>query len=97
VLESGPVDEVTRKGGVLRVRLAAPIDVEALEPLAPFAPRVDGDVLLLELGDRDPAEVNALALPHLVASGARIVEVRLGESLESAYLARRAREEASSS
>ncbi len=92
VIESGPVDEVTRRGGVLRVRLAAPIELGALDELAAYAPRMEGDTLVLELGgERAPHEVNEVALPLLVERGARIVEVRLGESLESAYMARRAR------
>ncbi len=92
VIESGPVDEVTRRGGVLRVRLAAPLELGALDELAAYAPRMEGDTLVLELGgERAPHEVNEIALPLLVERGARIVEVRLGESLESAYMARRAR------
>ncbi len=89
VLESGPVAEVTRRGGVLRVLLEAPIELEGIEALAPFSPRLDGDGLILELGARDAAEVNAVALPALLAHGARVLEVRLGASLESAYMARR--------
>lgn len=92
VLESGPVEQVTRRGGVVRVRLAEPIEVDEIEELAVYSPKVEGDTIVLALSEGgDPAEVNAVALPLLVARGARILEVRLGESLESAYMARRAK------
>jgi ABC-type multidrug transport system ATPase subunit len=90
-VKSGPVEEVTRRGGLVRVRLAAPIDLEALRDLLEErAPRLEGDVLVLELrADEAPAAVNGVILPGLIGRGAQVLEVQLGQSLEAAYMASR--------
>jgi ABC-type multidrug transport system ATPase subunit len=92
-IESGPVEAVTQRAGLVRIRLVEPLALdEALRALlADRSPRVEGDVLVLALHPgEDAATANAQVLPALFAHGARVLEVRLGESLETAYLARRA-------
>jgi len=90
-VKSGGVDEVTRRGGLVRVRLAAPIDLDSVRDLLEERmPRLEGDVLVLELSSGEaPAEVNAMILPALIARGAKVLEVQLGQSLEAAYMASR--------
>jgi ABC-type multidrug transport system ATPase subunit len=89
--KSGPVEEVTRRGGLVRVRLAEPVELEAFAGLLDGrAPRVVGDVLAYAIQpDEDPAEVQSELLPALIERGARVLEVRLGDSLEDAYMATR--------
>ena len=85
----GPVDELTRGGGLLRVRLEAMLELEGIGALAGRDVRWEGSTLVLTLvGDEDPAEVNAEILPALLEAGGRVLEVRLGETLEDAYMAR---------
>ena len=90
-VKSGGVDEVTRRGGLVRVRLAAPIDLDSVRDLLrDRMPRLEDDVLVLELSSGEaPAEVNAMILPALIARGAQVLEVQLGQSLEAAYMASR--------
>ncbi len=92
-IESGPVEHVTRRATLIRVRLASPLapDDALLDELAERAPRVVGDELVLALQPgEDAAAANAALLPLLLERGLPVLEVRCGESLESAYLARRA-------
>src|SRR5690606_881052 len=96
---SGTVEEVTKRGGLLRVRLAAPVALDAAreaarevvrEVLEGRDPRVESDVLVIELREgEDPTAVNAAVLPALIARGVRVLEVQLGQSLENAYMASR--------
>jgi ABC-type multidrug transport system ATPase subunit len=67
----------------LRYVLEAPVEV-SLEPLSAS---LDGNVLVVE-GEpgMTPADVNQRALPALLAAGARVIEVRAGQSLEAAYM-----------
>lgn len=98
-VKSGAVEEVTKRGGLLRVRLAAPVALDAAreaarevvrEVLEGRDPRVEGDVLVIELREgEDPAAVNAAILPALIAREVRVLEVQLGQSLEDAYMASR--------
>jgi ABC-2 type transport system ATP-binding protein len=88
-VKSGVLEEVTKRGGLVRVRLAAPIDIEE-GLLAGRAVTVEGDVLSIELSPGESAaDVNRAVLPELFARGAQVLEVRLGESLEAAYMASR--------
>jgi len=91
-VRSGPVDEVLRTRGLVRVRLEAPIALERVrDVLEGRAPVVEGRVLRYALLDgEDPADAHAALVPRLVERGARILEVRLGRSLEDAYLVERA-------
>lgn len=51
-------------------------------------PAFVGDELRYLLSpDEDVSETEARLIPALLASGVRILEIRLGESLEAAYLA----------
>ena len=90
-MKSGPVEEVTRRGGLVRVRLAEPVALASVaDALEGRAPAVEGDVLVYALGEgEDPAEVQSALLPILIERGCRVLEVRLGDSLEAAYLASR--------
>jgi ABC-2 type transport system ATP-binding protein len=87
-IKSGRVDEVTRRGGLIRVRVAEPIAIDGL--FRDRQVRADGDTLVFSMntGER-PEDANAAILPVLIERGARILEVRLGESLEAAYMASR--------
>jgi len=92
-VKSGCVEKVTRRGAVVRVRLADPVvDLEAVADLLEGRdPRLEGDVLVYTLAPgEEPAAVQSELLPALIARGARVLEVRLGDSLESAYLETRA-------
>ena len=89
---NGPVEEVTRRGGVVRVRLSEPLGLALFEELLEGrSPRMEGDLLSYTIdAEEDPAEVQRRLLPALIAKGAGILEVRFGESLEAAYMASRA-------
>jgi len=92
-VKSGPVDAVTGRRAVVRVRLAAPMIAlaDVADVLAGRAPRIEDDELVYTLAPgEDPAAVNAALLPALIAKGARVLELRLGGTLESAYLESRA-------
>lgn len=90
---SGPVAEVTRRGALVRVQLAEPMALAAFEAvLAGREPSIEGDVLRYQLHEgEDPAEVQRALLPQLLDAGAAILEIRLGESLEAAYMSTRTR------
>ncbi len=97
VTKSGPTDELMGRAGLVSVRLAAPVALEAVaEVLEGRAPRVEGEWLTYALLEgEDAPDAHAALIPKLVAAGARVVELRLGRSLEAAYLESRARELAS--
>jgi len=88
---TGSMAEVTRRGGLVRVRLAEPVP---LEPLAAKLPEfrfgwLTEKVLSVEAPEGwTPARINALLLPALTESGAGVVEVLMGETLEAVYLSR---------
>jgi ABC-type multidrug transport system ATPase subunit len=88
---AGSMAEVTRRGGLVRVRLAEAVP---LEPLAARLPDLKFSwltkkVLSVEAPEGwTPARINALMLPVLIASGAGVVEVLMGETLEAVYLSR---------
>jgi ABC-2 type transport system ATP-binding protein len=92
-VQSGPLGEVTRRAGLVRVRLAAPVDLAALgDVLSGRDARLEGDELVFRVEEgEDPAAANAAVLPALLEHGARVVEIRLGDRLEDAYLATRSR------
>jgi ABC-type multidrug transport system ATPase subunit len=88
-VRSGAVAEVTRRGAVVRVRLAEPvIELSAVEDLlAGREARMEGAELVYALAPgEEPAAVQSDILPALIAKGARVLEVRLGDSLEAAYM-----------
>lgn len=91
-IRSGSLAEVTRRGAMVRVSLQATVD------LGPVSARVEGirlswegSTLVAMASDGDAAALNARLLPALLEAGARIVEVKAGESLEAAYMDRMAR------
>ena len=91
---SGPVDEITKRAGRVRVRLAGAREGDAPElALEGRELSRDGEWLVVTLREGEsPAEGNAEILPALIAQGAEVLEVRHGESLEDTYMAaRRAR------
>ncbi len=85
---SGPVHEIMGQARVVSVRLAEPVDLTSLEPLLEGrAPSVDGEWLTYALLDtEDPSELHAELVPALVGRGARVLEVKLGRTLEAAYI-----------
>ncbi len=90
-VKSGGVEEVTRRGRLVRVRLAASIDLESVRDLlGERAAHLEGDTLVLELAEGEsPGAVNGAILPGLIARGVEVLEVQLGQSLEAAYMASR--------
>ena len=88
-VKSGPVEEVTRRGAIVRVRLGEPIvELARVQHLLDTrAPRIEGVELVYTLSPgEDPASVQSELLPLLIENGARVLEVRLGDSLEDAYM-----------
>ncbi len=87
-VRSGPLQELTRSVGLVRVRVAGPVVLEELAFLQGRQPAIAGDELRYLLSpDEDVSETQARLIPALIAAGVRILEIRLGESLEAAYLA----------
>jgi ABC-type multidrug transport system ATPase subunit len=91
VVKSGPLDEVLRRGGLVRVRVAEPPDLGTLaDVFGGREPRIEGGELVFTLREgEDPPTANAELLPALIERGVKVIEVRLGDSLEAAYLASR--------
>ncbi len=92
VVRSGPTDELMGRARLVSVRLGAPIALDALGAILDGrAPTIEGEWLTYALRDgEEPAEAHAALVPALVGAGARVLEIRLGKSLEAAYLASRA-------
>lgn len=92
VTHAGPLAEVTGRGERLCVVLADPPPLELLRAWSPaLEAEADGTTLLVRVpAGEDVAALNARLLPWLLAQGARVLEVRRGRSLESAYMERRA-------
>jgi ABC-2 type transport system ATP-binding protein len=92
-VKSGTIAEVTRRGVLLRVSVEAPVDLAAVAALLPdVVLRSEGSTILVTAAGADAASLNARVLPALLSAGARILEVRQGESLESAYLETRTKD-----
>ncbi len=85
---SGPLAEVMSSQGLVRLRLASPLNLASVaEVLEGRDPRVGEGELVFSLRDgEDPAAANAAILPALLERGVRILEVRVGRTLEDAYL-----------
>ena len=89
-VRAGTIDEVTARGAVVRILLEAPVATESLAAALPGATLTwEGTTLVIAAPAGSPAELNAIALPALLAAGARILEVRQGHSLEATYMAGR--------
>jgi ABC-2 type transport system ATP-binding protein len=87
-IKSGPLSAVTARSRLVRYALAAPIALGMLQPSLPgLLLRIDGAQLEVEASaDGDIAQLNARVLRVLLDLGAGVLEVRLGQSLEEAYL-----------
>ncbi|MFK8001634.1 MAG: ABC transporter ATP-binding protein [Polyangiales bacterium] len=87
-VRSGPLKELTKHAGLVRIRLAAPTPLDShASLLRGREARVVGDELHYVLHpDEDVAEVQARLIPALIEGGLRILEISLGESLEATYL-----------
>ena len=87
-VKQGPIAEVTGRGARVRIALEKKVEVD-LAALPGLELRWDGDTAIISADGHDAASLNAAVLPLLLAAGARILEVRSGESLEAAYLTSR--------
>ena len=85
---SGAVDELVGRARLVAVRLAEPVALEDVaDVLDGREPRVEGDWLFYELAeDEAPPDAHAALVPALVEAGAKVVELRMGRSLEDIYL-----------
>lgn len=85
-VKSAPMSELTRARSIVRVRLAEPLELDALKDvLEGREPKLAGLELTYTLDDELETEQPEI-LAALVSAGARILEVELGESLETAYM-----------
>ncbi len=89
-VRQGPIAEVTQRGARVRITLEARVDADLAAAVPGLVVRWEDAMLVLTAPGRDAASVNAAVLPVLLAAGARILEVRLGETLEAAYMDARA-------
>jgi ABC-2 type transport system ATP-binding protein len=88
---AGSMEVVTRRGGMVRVRLANEIQLDAIAAKLPdlrLSWASEG-VLAVEAPEGWTVEkINATAIPALIEAGAGVLEVLMGETLEAVYLAR---------
>lgn len=85
-VKSAPMRELTRARSIVRVRLAEPIELDAIaDVLKGCEPTLEGLELTYTLDDELEAKQPEI-LAALMSAGARILEVELGESLEAAYM-----------
>ena len=89
-VRQGPIAEVTQRGARVRITLETRVDADLAAAVPGLVVRWEDAMLVLTAPGRDAASVNAAVLPVLLAAGARILEVRLGETLEAAYMDARA-------
>jgi ABC-type multidrug transport system ATPase subunit len=94
-IKSGSLALVTGRSRVVRFSLAAQVEQTALAARLPdLALSLDGALLELEVPEGgDVAELNRRVLRALLEIGASVLEIRLGHSLEEAYLDERERSE----
>ncbi|HHH27929.1 MAG TPA: ABC transporter ATP-binding protein, partial [Polyangiaceae bacterium] len=81
-VKTGPIEEITKRGLLVSVRLAEPIELTAVQDLLKSRePALVGDWLRYHLlPGEDPSECHAELLPALLGRGARVLEVKLGRS-----------------
>ena len=91
VTHAGPIAEVTGRGELVRYVLDGPPPLEALRTALPeIVAEADGASLLVRVpAGQDVATLNERLVPWLFEAGARLLEIRRGRSLESAYMERR--------
>ncbi len=90
VVRSGALADVTGRRNVVRITLDERTDVSAIRTLGLNVETDDDERVLVAsvpVGE-DVARLNAQLLAALLAQGARILEVRCGDSLESAWMRR---------
>ena len=87
-VKSAPMAELTRAHAVVRIRLAEPLELSDVAALLEGRdPAIDGLLLSYALhADENAAQVQPELLAALTRAGARILEVKLGETLERAYM-----------
>lgn len=88
-VRSGDLAMVTGRDGTLRLRVSQPVDLEHLRQQLPdLQLSQDGDLVLWVQGRRGQqvAEISRQLLPEVLATGAGVMELSAGHSLEQAYL-----------
>lgn len=87
--KSGSLAEVTEQGLIMRYSVEAPVDIAPLEAAhAELELSWEGKTLLVRgSGSWTPAALNATVVPYLFHTGAALLEIRRGKSLEAAYMA----------
>ena len=85
-VRAGAMDQVTERRGMVRVQIQGELQ-DAAQLLTAFAPKVQGDELILRCPvGVGPEELNAQILPILLAAGVKLLQIRTGQSLEAALL-----------
>jgi len=92
VTRSGALAEITGRGEMVVLVLEAPPPLQELRAAMPeLVLEADGATLSVRVPPgSDVATLNATLVPWLLEHGARLLEIRRGRSLESAYMERRA-------
>jgi ABC-type multidrug transport system ATPase subunit len=92
-VRAGPLAEITGRGLLMRYELETALDLTRLRELPDgFRLKCDDRILLAEAPPGySAADTNAVLIPLLARAGARIIEIRAGQSLEATYMATRAR------
>lgn len=87
-VRQGPLHELTEKRSKLLYQVKGELDLAALKSVLPEAQfSRDGEFIkVIAAGDRPPEQLNALLLPVLLHHSVGILSIRLGGSLEEAYL-----------
>lgn len=85
-VRAGAMDQVTERRGMVRVQIQGDLQ-GAAQLLTAFAPKVQGDELILRCPvGVGPEELNAQILPILLAARVKLLQIRTGQSLEAALL-----------
>lgn len=93
-VQSGDLATVTGRNEVVRVRLSQAVDLDLLQTQLPdLRLEQEDDAILLVQGRRGQrvAEISRQLLPEVLATGAGVMELSAGHSLERAYLESRRR------
>lgn len=87
--QAGTIEDVTQRSLLMRYLVERPFDLAAVAAkLADLSFQGAGQELVVEAPDGwTAAKINAAVVPHLLESGAGLLEIRQGQSLEDAYMA----------
>jgi ABC-type multidrug transport system ATPase subunit len=87
--QAGSIEEVTRRGLLMRYLVERPFDISALAAkLGDLDFQGVGQELVVQAPDGWTAsKINAAVVPELLASEAGLLEIRQGQTLEAAYMA----------